>query len=363
MKAYIVETALLRENLKNLKKRAGDAAVWAVLKGDGYGLGLVPMAKLCLDAGIDRFCVTEPGDVRRLREAAGDAVQILMLRPTIDADELRELLALDAIFTISSLDDAAVLRGVAAQQNKTANVHIKIDTGMGRYGFLPTESDKILSVYAYMDTLHVTGIYSHFSCAFCSKKQTHLAASAFKGVLRAVREAGFEPGEAHICNSAGLLRFPDYRMDGVRVGSAILGRLSCKGNYGLRRVGYCQASVGELRWLPKGHTCGYGAGWKARRPTRIAVLPVGWYHGFGCRMGDDLFRPRDQLRRVMSALKGLIFKQSYYVTLGGKRCKVLGHIGMLHTVVDVTNISCALGDTAVLDINPLLVKGLPIVFQ
>lgn len=62
-------------------------------------------------------------------------------------------------------------------------------------------------------------------------------------------------------------------MDAVRVGSAILGRLSFKGSYNLKRVGTLEATVDELRWLPKGHTCGYGAGWKAKKPTRIAVLP------------------------------------------------------------------------------------------
>lgn len=363
MKAYLVESSILRENLKNLQKRAGDTPLWAVLKGDGYGLGLEPMAALCADAGIDRFCVTELDDVRRLRQAGYQNARILMLRPTTDVDEIHQLLDLQAIFTVSSQDDATLLSGVAAQRGVIAEVHVKIDIGMGRYGFLPTELDKLLPVFAYMDSLAVSGVYSHFSCAFCSKKQTRMAYLAFTSVLKAIVDAGYETGEAHICNSAGLLRFPEYKLGGVRVGSAILGRLSFKGSYGLRRVGYCQARVDELRWLPKGHTCGYGAGWKAKRPTRIAVLPVGWYHGFGCEMGRDLFRPRDQLRAAASALKGLIFKKAYYVTLGGKRCKVLGHIGMLHTVVDVTNLTCAIGDVATLDINPLLLKGVPVVFQ
>ena len=70
-----------------------------------------------------------------------------------------------------------------------------------------------------------------------------------------------------------------------------------------------------------------------------------------------------QLRAAASALKGLIFRKSYSVTLNGKRCKVLGHIGMLHTVVDVTNVSCAIGDTAIFDINPIMLKGMRVQFQ
>ncbi|MFR1259609.1 MAG: alanine racemase C-terminal domain-containing protein [Oscillospiraceae bacterium] len=113
-----------------------------------------------------------------------------------------------------------------------------------------------------------------------------------------------------------------------------------------------------------GHTCGYGAGWRAKKPTRIAVLPVGWYNGFGCQMGNDLTRRKDSLRGIFSNLRHLIFgRKGYTVLLGGKRCRVLGHIGMLHTVVDVTNVNCKLGDKAVFDVNPLMLKGVDVVFQ
>ena len=190
-----------------------------------------------------------------------------------------------------------------------------------------------------------------------------LYAAAFDGVLQAIKKAGYETGTPHICNSAGLLRFPDLAMGGVRIGSAILGRLSFKGSYGLKRVGVCEAAIGEIRWLPKGHTCGYGAAWKAKHPTRIAIVPVGWYHGFGCEMGHDVFRTRDQLRAALSALAGIFRRKAYYVMLGTQRCKVLGHIGMLHTVIDVTKVKCALGDRVQMNINPLMLKGMDVVFR
>ncbi len=343
MKAYIVESAELRKNLDNIKKRAGSAVIYAVLKGNGYGLGLIPMAAACRDAGITRYAVTEVSDVAALRQCGFPDEEILMLRPTADSGEVRQLLALNAVFTVSSQEDAAVLNGVASQENAVAKAHIKIDTGMGRYGFLPEEMDKILSV--------------------CNKKQTLQQADIFQGILKAITSAGLETGLAHISNSAALLRFPELTMGGVRIGSALLGRLSFKGGYGLKRIGYCEATVEELRWLPKGHTCGYGAAWTARRPTRVAVLSVGWYHGFGCEMGNDIFRPRDCLRKIFSGLKGLIIHRSIYVTVNGKRCRVLGHIGMLHTVCDVTSISCSLGDKAVVNINPLMLKGMDVVWR
>ena len=363
MKAYVVEKEALSHNIELLQKMANGVPIWAVLKGNGYGLGLSPMAAVCRGAGITRFAVTEVSDVRALREAGFEREEILMLRATCAGDELRELLDLNAIITISSQDDATVLNGIAAQKGVVANTHIKIDTGMGRYGFLPTEIDKILPVYAYMDSIAVSGIYTHLHSAFCNKKQTLAQAEAFRGVVSAISAAGYETGAAHICNSAGFLRFPELKMDGVRLGSAILGRLSFKGSYGLKRIGWCEATVDELRWLPKGHTCGYGAAWKARRPTRIAVLPVGWYNGFGCDMGHDIFRFRDGLRQVLSGLRTMLTHKAIYVTVNGQRCRVLGHIGMLHTVCDVTHIQCGLGDKAVININPLMLKGMDVIFK
>ena len=180
-----------------------------------------------------------------------------------------------------------------------AEVHVKIDTGMGRYGFLPDELDQLLPIFRYMPGLHVTGIYTHLHSAFCSQKATIAQAEAFQRVLDQLHASGCETGMAHMLNSAGLLKYPQYAMDGVRVGSAILGRVSVRGNFGLTRIGECQATVEELRWLPKGHSCGYGAGWTAKKPTRVAVFSVGWYHGFGVEMGNDLFRFRDCLRGVL----------------------------------------------------------------
>ena len=139
MKAYVVDSAAVRSNLQLLQTRAGSAVLWAVLKGDGYGLGLLPMAAICREAGVTHFAVTEVSEVSRLRAGGFSDASILMLRPTSEQGELRQLLQLGAILSVSSQNDAAVLNGVAQELGVQAEVHVKIDTGMGRYGFLPDE--------------------------------------------------------------------------------------------------------------------------------------------------------------------------------------------------------------------------------
>lgn len=363
MKQYIVDREAVLGNLAVLRQRAGEAVLWAVLKGDGYGLGLEAMAGLCHEAGVDHFAVTELSEVRRLRALRFSGAQILVLRPVIDQQELTELLQLDALLTIGSQTDAAILNGIAEQLGVQAQVHLKIDTGMGRYGFLPEQTDQLLSIFRCMPHLHVCGIYTHLHSAFCSKKATLAQARTFTALLEKLKAESCAYGMAHMLNSCGLLKYPQYALDGVRVGSAILGRVSLRGSFGLTRIGSCQATIESLRWLPRGHTCGYGAGWTARRPTCVAVFSVGWYHGFGCEMGNDLFRVRDSLRTILQSLRRILRKKHLYVTVNGKPCRVLGHIGMLHTCVDVTDLPCALGDTAVFELNPLMRKGIEVVFQ
>ncbi len=360
MKTYIVEKSAILHNLDLLLNKAGTTPLWAVLKGDGYGLGVRPMAELCLEKGVRRFAVTELDEALTIRELSADS-RILMLRPTTDPEEMQRMLDLDVIATIGSTEDAAALNALAGQRGAVADCHVKIDTGMGRYGFLPDEMEKILSIYRYNDNLAVSGIYTHFHSSFGKEKITMAQAEAFRAVVKAIEEAGVEPGTPHLCNSNAMLRFPELHEGGVRVGSAILGRVTARSK--LRRVGYCQATIDELRWLPKGHSTGYGAGWTAKKPTRIAVIPVGWYHGFTAEHGNDLFRFRDSLRLVLRGIKQMIFKRKLWVGINGKRCAVLGHVGMLHTVVNVTKVNCQLGDIATLEINPTVVRGMEIRYQ
>ena len=363
-KYLVVEREKVRSNIKKVRQRAGSATVYGVLKGNAYGFGLLEMADMLRDEGISHFAITEPRDLVILRNSGFVDEEVLVMRSTSIPEEIEKIIEYNGVATIGSYDAAVAINGIAEKNATNAEAHIEIDTGMGRYGFLPGEMDKLLHIYSYMDGLDLCGIYTHFHSAFCNKKATDLQMVSFRSVIRQLQEKGFDPGVCHCCNSAGLLRFPNYAMDAVRVGSAILGRLSFKGSYNLKRVGTLEATIDELRWLPKGHTCGYGAGWRAKKPTRIAVLPVGWYNGFGCQMGNDLTRRKDSLRGIFSNLRHLIFgRKGYSVLLGGKRCRVLGHIGMLHTVVDVTNVNCKLGDKAVFDVNPLMLKGVDVVFQ
>ena len=362
MKVYVVEREALIHNIQAIRRFAGPVPIWGVLKGNGYGIGLVPFSKILHDNGIDRFAVTEIKEAEQLRENYPEA-PILMLRSTADPAEINELLDLNVILTVGSYETAVAVNGIAAERSTVAEVHICVDTGMGRYGFLPDDVDKIVSVYEYMKSLVITGIFTHFHSAFCSEKATQQQFEQFSGLLTKLQEAGYETGMTHCCNSHAFVRHPEMHMDAVRIGSAFLGRLSFKEKLGLKRVGYAECTIEELRLIPKGHTVGYGAGFKARERMRVAVIGLGWYNGFAAERENDLFRLRDCLRGIFRFFKYIFFPKKILVTINGQKCRVLGHVGMVHAVVDVNGVDCVVGDKVTAQVNPLSIKGLKVQYR
>ncbi len=361
MSAYIVDRDALCENIRRIRAAMDGTPVWAVVKGDGYGLGVGPFVEALLEQGIDRFAVTEPAEAEAVRQRSEQA-QILMLRPISEPSELERLLELDVICTVSTAENAALLSQTAERMDRTARAHCKFDTGMGRYGFHAAELDQAAAAFA-LPALRIEGCYTHFHSAFCSESATRAQFETFRRICEELRQRGCEPGMLHCCNSSAALRFPELRLDAVRIGSAFLGRLNHPDQLGLQRIGWCETEVAELHRLRPGESTGYGAGWRARRETELAILPVGYFHGFGVEKGRDLFRLRDCVRGAVSLLLAAFRRKQITVRLGGTACPVRGHIGMLHTSVDVTGLDVRVGDPARLEINPLLQKNLPVQYR
>ena len=358
VKALVVERDAVLNNLKVVRAKAGSSAVIGVLKGNAYGFGLTETARLMREAGVHLFAVTEPTDLSRLRDAGFSEESVLILRSTAIASELETIIDCGGIATIGSYDAAIAANNLAETLGTVLSVHIEIDTGMGRYGFLPAESNKVISVFRYMKNLHVTGMYTHFANAFAPGKAGEKAVraqfDAFQNIVSAVREAGFDPGLLHAANSSALFRFPYTHLDAVRIGSAYTGRLPIRGSFGLRRTGYAECAVVETRWIEKGTAVGYGSAYKARRRMRIAVIPLGSSDGFCLEKAHDVYTFVDTLHFMWQEFKRFLRMPHRTVRLNGKDCRVLGHVGTLHTVVDITDIECSPGDMAQFEVNPLI---------
>ncbi|MDR0839755.1 MAG: alanine racemase [Oscillospiraceae bacterium] len=354
MKNLVIDRRVIRANLGLIKERAEGAAIIADLSANAAGMGLYDVAQLLRDEGVRDFAVSDLRDAALLRRKGFTEERIMMLRSTADPDELTELIDLEVICTCGSYDAAVAINGIAENKRTIAEVQIKVDTGLGRYGFLPTETDRIAAIYKYMSSLAVVGTFTTFSASWRSRKQTLSQLDTFNAVLDKLVEMKLEPGIAHCCDSAALFRYDFAHMDAVRVDTALTGRVPGKPIHGLGKVGYIEAGLEEVGWVPKGHRYGAERPVVTKAPTKIAVLSVGYYHGFGVT------------RHVATmSLPELLLSRSgpLYVRINGQKARVLGNVGLLHTLVDVTKVECTVGDTAMLDVDPVNVKGLPILYK
>ena len=350
MKVLVIDKQAVKKNISVLKARAEKAAIYAVLTGDAHGAGLVEMAKLLRDEGIVRFAVSEADDAATLRKAGLEDEEILMLRATTDREELEKLLELNVVCTIGSTETGMALNGVAKERSTVVEAHIQIDTGMGFGGFLTDEVDKILSVYRNLPNVAVSGVYTQIHTAGAKMHAVAEQMDVFNQTVKAIQSAGFETGVVHAAGSYALMKYDFTRMDAVRVGTALLGRCNRTKNDGLLQVGWGEAAVDDIHWLPKGHTVGNETMVRLKRPTRVAVLPVGYQNGFGVE--------RERQQGIRAVLRRWHAAGKRFVRIDGQKVRVIGRIGAMETVLDVTDVRCSAGDIAQFELDPLFAKGI-----
>ena len=353
-KFLVVERDKVRNNIRRVKQRAGEAIIYGVLKGNAYGFGLVEMADMLRDEGVSHFAVTELRDLIILRNSGFVDEEILVLRSTAIPEEIEKLVEYDATATIGSYEAAAALNEIAEKNNTRIDAHIEVDTGMGRYGFLPEETDKIINVFKYCHSIHVTGMYTHFYKAFSSGKTTRAQFTDFMGVVNKVHDAGLQTGTLHCANSSALMKYHYTVLDAVRVGSALTGRCAAKGNFGLQRTGYAVCDIAEIRVLQKNQTIGYGGDYRCRKTTRIAVVPIGYGDGFCTDKQRDMYGFHSAFLVCANAVKSWLLGKHMTAQVNGKQARLLGHVGMQHCILDVTDIDCSVGDTVRLEVNPII---------
>ena len=355
MRKLVMEKAAIKHNLSVIKEKADGAVIYGVLSGDGGGTGIVSLANVLRDEGIGRFAVSDVAEAAALRNAGFVDEEILMLHATTDRKVLDQLLDLNVVFTISSVDTGLALNALAEAHSTVVEAHIQVDTGMGFGGFLVSEPEKVLLAYRSLPNVALEGIYTQLHFAKVNDPEAKAQLDQFHQVISTIHAAGFETGIVHAAGSFALLHNEESRLDAVRAGSAILGR--CRRTRGdkLEVVGYGEVPLTDVRWLPKGHTLGADKPLVLKKPTRIAVIPVGYTHGFGvCSIREtSLFA---LWRRLRAERKRRIY-------INGSKAKILGGIGASETIIDVTNIKCSAGDLASFDIDPMYARGFEIEFR
>jgi len=359
LKSVVIKKEDLRYNIEKIKEYANtnlpddngnNLKIIAVVKTNGYGLGIVEYTNFLIDNGIDFFAVSTIEEALKIRNA-GIKQKLLMLSSTSIEEDIRTLINNNIIITIGSKECAEIVDKIGQELNKKIKVHIKIDTGFGRYGFVHNNREEMIQTIKNLKNIKIEGTFTHFSNAYYDDKYTKLQFDRFINCIEVLKMNEIETGMLHICNTSAFIKFPNMHLNAVRIGSAFTGRIAFKNSMGLRKIGYLKSEVAEIRDIPKGFNIGYSNSYKTKKETKIAVIPCGYADGVNMQTGRDMFRLIDKIRYVVRDIKDLLKKQQLYIQINGQNCPILGRIGTYHVVADITGKKVKVNDEVIFNTN------------
>ena len=282
-----ISLAALRRNYQRVRSLAGRRRVMAVVKADAYGHGAVSVAKCLAQCGVDWFGVATVEEALELRQAGIDQ-PVLLLGGLYMSDpaDLIEYRLTPSVSATARLDTYAEC---ARRYQKPIDLHLKVDTGMGRLGLPPDRLESFLERYQELEGLQLKGVFTHLASAedlvAC---QTDEQLARFQAGLKRLPWFDVDPEWVHVSNSAALLARHDFPENLVRIGALLYGYclpLMCPP--GRERVGAPEfepiltfkSRVVYLKDVPSGTPLSYSAAFHTRRPSRIATVPVGYADG------------------------------------------------------------------------------------
>lgn len=323
-----IDLRQLRRNYQLINRHKPERLqLLSVVKDEAYGHGAWQVAKVALASGAACLGLSTLQEAVTLRER-GIRAPILLLGDRQE-EELAWCVAHDLNCSLSEPSSLTRLSQLALRAGRTVAVHLKINTGMNRYGVRWDQVGGLAARLASAKGIRLEGVLSHFAQSDESDKSfARLQLGRFIEALETVRATGLSVGSRHLCNSGGFLDLPEAHFDMVRLGILPLGvfpSLVCRRISGIQPVMTVKARVAGIQQLQSGDSVGYGMRYTAPGPRRIAVLPIGY--------GDGFPRVRNQ----------------GFALIAGRRAPLVGGVAMDALTVDITDIpSARLWDEAVL---------------
>jgi alanine racemase len=311
-----VDLDAIRENVRRFRELAGEeGGVMPAVKADAYGHGAVAVTREALAAGAARVAVATCEEGEELRAAGIDA-PVLILGASLP-EEVPRAVGHGLGLGIHDLEIARLASLEAMRQGRRAVLHLKVDTGMGRLGILPENAVRAAREIAGLPNVVLEGVYMHFADA-TDEAYSREQLRRFRSATEALVASGVRPPLLHAANSAGAILYGDARFDLIRPGAGVYGYHNpgwLRGRFPLEPALSWRCAIVQIKDYPPGSHLGYNRTFTTRRPTRVAVLPVGYADGY---------------------LRG--FSNRADVLVAGRRAPVVGLISMDYAMADVTEI-------------------------
>lgn len=317
-------------NTRNIKQLIGHKDLIAVVKANCYGHGVIDIIPTLLENGVSRFAVAMISEALEIRENKITApIMILGFTPLYLGEEL---INNDIEQTVYDLDYARELSKIALSLNKKAKIHIAMDTGMGRIGFLPNEKsiDDITEIYS-LEGIDVVGIFTHFSTSDEKDKEySHQQFTKMMSMMDELQKRGVNIPLKHVANSGAIIDLPNTYLDAVRAGIILYGYYPSdevnKSNLALKPALTLKATITNVKTLEKDMYISYGRTFKTSDKTVVATIPVGYADGYIRKLGEN---------------GKVIIKDQF--------APIIGRICMDQFMIDVTNIpDVKIGDEVIL---------------
>jgi alanine racemase len=313
-----IDLDAIAHNARELKQLVGEKTeLMAVVKANAYGHGAVPVAEAALENGASRLAVHRTLEGVELRQA-GITTPILIMGYTLPA-QAETIVHWNLTPTVNTLEQAQALSAAALHQEKVLPIHVKVDTGLGRFGLLTDEVAGFVQAISKLPGLILEGIYTHFALADASDKAYTLQQfGIYLGVVKRLEEVGFAIPIKHVAGSAAALDLPEMHLDMVRCGITLYGLRpsnEVEPTIPLHPAMFLKSRVARVRTLPAGSCISYGCTYTTSEPTRVALVPVGYGDGY-----HRLISNRGQ------------------VLIRGQRAPIVGRVCMDQFVVKVSHI-------------------------
>ncbi|NFE87648.1 alanine racemase [Clostridium botulinum] len=307
----------LQHNLKQIKKICGNKEIIGVIKANAYGHGAMEIAPTLLENGVSRLAVAVLSEAMELRmSGVKEPIMILGYTPWALGDMLLDN---DIEQSVYSYNDALELSKIAVLKRKILKIHIVVDTGMGRIGFLPTK-ESVEDVYkiSKLPNIKIEGLFSHFSSADeLDKDYTLYQMNKYNEFINKLEEKNIQVPIKHIANSAAIIDLENTHLDAVRAGIIMYGyypsNYVLRDNINLKPVMSLKTSIVHIKKVSSGEYISYGRTFKTERESIIATLPIGYADGYN---------------RLLSN-KGKVI-------VNGKLAPVIGRVCMDQCMIDVT---------------------------